>query len=287
VQQLQADWQKWQQETVAYTSHLQQQFNALTTQTQLEYEIARIPHIGDVPIQNGSGQPGMNETEQLHIRLAGADLSGRELSSRYLAHADLRGAQLVKAKLFMSDLSWTSLTGADLSDADLSGTNLTHADLRGANLSRANFLVADMHNAILIGANLLEARNLTAEQLHSAIYDGTTLIEEELLLASPFAQPVQQAIPLTPLSFTMSITEETAAVNNHSEPAEFVTSSIVEEPSIDPANARADEQVDTEASTPETPQPEASADEQSASAEATSADIEQIARDNMQDIHVN
>lgn len=288
VQQLQADWQKWQQETIAYTNRLQQDFNALTTQTKLEYEIAHIPRIEDVPIQNGSGPTGVSEVEQPQVHLAGADLSGRELSSRYFAHADLRGTQFVKTKLFMSDLSWSSLIGADLSEADLSGTNLTHADLRGANLSRANFLVADMHNAILIGANLLGAHNLTAEQLHSAIYDGSTLVDEELLLASPFAQPVQKAIPLTPLSLT-TITEETPAVSNsHSEPAEFVTSSIVEEPSMDTADAKADVQAHTETSIPETPHPEVSSQEpqeQSATAENSPANIEELTEDHSQDVH--
>jgi uncharacterized protein YjbI with pentapeptide repeats len=126
------------------------------------------------------------------IRLPGADLSGQELSSRYLVRANLQGTQLNKAKLFLSDCSWANFSHANLSEADLSGANLTQADLREADLRQTNFLVADMHHAILIGADLRQARNLSVEQLHSAVYDETTLIDDALRAMPAFAQSITQ-----------------------------------------------------------------------------------------------
>jgi uncharacterized protein YjbI with pentapeptide repeats len=99
----------------------------------------------------------------------------------------------------MADLSGALLTGANLTGADLSGANLAGADLRDATLTGANFLVADLHNANLTGTNLPGARNLTAQQIKGAIVNGTTPLETEAVITQPDPQPLQPAIPLSPL----------------------------------------------------------------------------------------
>jgi pentapeptide repeat protein len=147
----------------------------------LEHRLAYLPRVEDIPVPSDRGGRG----EQTSIyELYGhppsfyqANLSGRDLSHRYLRYADLREAQLADVNFYMADLSGACLTGANLSAANLAGANLTGADLRGSILTGANMLVTDLHKAILNGANLLGAHNLTIEQLNSAIYDGDTEID--------------------------------------------------------------------------------------------------------------
>ncbi|HET8840573.1 MAG TPA: pentapeptide repeat-containing protein [Ktedonobacteraceae bacterium] len=143
----------------------------------LEQELARLPRVEDVELP--FSQQGLRQQPEHWNPPAfyGVNLSGHDLSRRYMGRADLREANLIEANLYMADLSGAILTGANLERANLVGANLTGADLRGANLSGANLLVADMHEAILHGATLLNVNNLGQEQLQTAIYDSTTSID--------------------------------------------------------------------------------------------------------------
>ncbi|HET8853695.1 MAG TPA: pentapeptide repeat-containing protein, partial [Ktedonobacteraceae bacterium] len=173
--------QKWETTDVARLETLAKDYQAAATQLRLEHELARIPRIEDIPLStdaHGQTQPAIANWRPL--MLSQADLHKLDLSHRYLGHADLREAQLVGATLFMTNLSGANLSGADLSNADLSGTDLSGADLHDATLTGANLMVADLHNAVLTGANLLGVRNLTMQQLHSATYDSTTLLDAEI-----------------------------------------------------------------------------------------------------------
>jgi uncharacterized protein YjbI with pentapeptide repeats len=69
---------------------------------------------------------------------------------------------------------------ADLSGADLQRANLSYADATDANFRGANFKDANLKGTILRGADLREVRNLTREQLTSAIIDETTLLPDYL-----------------------------------------------------------------------------------------------------------
>ena len=178
VQEVKQSWQQWTEQDATRARLMEQQYQSITLRGSIEYELAHLPRTDDAAL------PLANEAhDQMRYaqaaRLGNADLTGRDLSRRYLRNADIRGACLVKANLYMADLSNASLVGADLSGADLAGANLSGADLRDAILSGANVLVADMNGAILTGANLKNARNLTMEQLNSAIYDRTTLHDVE------------------------------------------------------------------------------------------------------------
>jgi len=77
-------------------------------------------------------------------KLAGADLSGKEMVHSRLTRADLRGAKLDSS----------GLSGADLIDADLSGASLIEASLVNAQLAGADFSNAILKKADLSGADL-------------------------------------------------------------------------------------------------------------------------------------
>jgi uncharacterized protein YjbI with pentapeptide repeats len=147
----------------------------------LEHRLAYLPRVEDIPVPSNNG--GQREQTSIYEPYGHppsffqANLSGRDLSQRYLRHADLRETQLAGVNFYMADLTGACLTGANLSAANLAGANLTGADLRESILTGANLLVTDLHKAILNGANLLGAHNLTIEQLNSAIYDGDTQID--------------------------------------------------------------------------------------------------------------
>jgi uncharacterized protein YjbI with pentapeptide repeats len=73
------------------------------------------------------------------------------------------------------------LAGAFIRRVDLSGAILVGADFSGADCTNANFRGADFEGAILEGtilkgADLTGARNLTKQQILSAIIDDFTLL---------------------------------------------------------------------------------------------------------------
>jgi uncharacterized protein YjbI with pentapeptide repeats len=159
---------------------VQQEYQAALRQLKVDHELLRIMRVEETPLTtNSSGQQQPAFSNWRPLALQGADLRGHDLSHRYLGNANLREAQLSGATFFMANLSGASLAKANLAGADLSGVDFSGADLRDAVLSDTNLLVADLHHTNLTGANLLGARGLTAEQIHSALYDGTTLFDAD------------------------------------------------------------------------------------------------------------
>ncbi|GJD43019.1 hypothetical protein AFCDBAGC_0861 [Methylobacterium cerastii] len=67
----------------------------------------------------------------------------------------------------------TDLSNADLRDAELSG-----ADASNARFTRSNFEGARLVGTILRGADLTGAKNLTVEQLASAVIDARTVLPD-------------------------------------------------------------------------------------------------------------
>jgi Pentapeptide repeats (8 copies) len=98
-----------------------------------------------------------------------ADLSDVDLSFTILSDADLSGANLILADLSGADFSQADLFGANLSGANLSGANLSGANLILANLSGADLSFANLSGVDLSGANLCQAKEVTQEQLQSAL----------------------------------------------------------------------------------------------------------------------
>jgi hypothetical protein len=80
----------------------------------------------------------------------GADLMGKNLTSRRLCGADLRGAYLIAADLRGSDLSGVDLLGADFRDTRLDGADLskslyvTQPQLNAAQGNQATLLPPDL-----------------------------------------------------------------------------------------------------------------------------------------------
>ncbi len=178
VQQVQEAWQRWEAKDVERLARLT-----------LEQKLALLPRIEDVSVP--SNEPA--QVAQTHpygpygqpASFYKANLSGQDLSHRYLAGADLREAQLVNTNFYMADLAGACLTGANLAGASLTGANLVGADLRDAVLTDANMLVADLNGAILNGTNLLGAHNLSTEQMNSAIYNSQTQIDIDFDITLP------------------------------------------------------------------------------------------------------
>ena len=164
--------------------YAEKQKKARLEMTRVAYEIERLPRIEDTPIP-GKEQVNTQRGPFFPRSFQGLDLSGRNLSSRYLSQADLRNTRLSHANLFMADLSGACLRGADLAEADLTATNLSNADLSGANLAGAIMLVTDLKNAILVGANLQGAHQLTTEQIYTAVVDGTTQFDNDIEITLP------------------------------------------------------------------------------------------------------
>src|SRR6266852_719453 len=189
---------KWETTDDTRLETLAQDYQAAATKLRLEHELACIPRIEDTPlITDAHGQSRPTIINWRPTMLFQADLRKFDLSHSYLGHADLRKAQLVDATLFMTNLSGANLSGADLSNADLSGADLSGADLHDTTLTGANLMVADLHNAVLTGANLHGVRNLTTQQIHSAIYDSTTLLDAEIDATSASLQMVHSEIDMT------------------------------------------------------------------------------------------
>jgi uncharacterized protein YjbI with pentapeptide repeats len=81
---------------------------------------------------------------------------------------------------FVLDLSGAKVRRTNLSRANLTGANLSHADLTGANLRGANLAGAILTGTILRGADLSDVKNLTKEQIASAVVDDTTILPSNL-----------------------------------------------------------------------------------------------------------
>lgn len=82
-------------------------------------------------------------TENPDAKLAGVDLSGKEMVASVLTRADLKAAKLDSAglsgaELVDADLSNASLVGSYLVNARLAGAKFVGAVLRGADLSQVN-----------------------------------------------------------------------------------------------------------------------------------------------------
>jgi uncharacterized protein YjbI with pentapeptide repeats len=140
----------------------------------------------------------------LHVfALAGANLTGTELTvanfleakleradlgGANLRGADLRGANLRGANLAYTDLGDARLTGADLTGANLTGAQLNHAYLTGAGLWNANLTGADLWDAIITGAKLTNAdltkANLRKANLTKANLAGANLAYADLTRAN-------------------------------------------------------------------------------------------------------
>jgi uncharacterized protein YjbI with pentapeptide repeats len=76
------------------------------------------------------------------------------------------------------DIHGAFVRRTDLSGASLRGANMTGADATNAVFRGADFEGARLERTILRGADLTGAKNLTVEQLSSAIIDELTVLPD-------------------------------------------------------------------------------------------------------------
>jgi hypothetical protein len=209
VRQVEENRHSWEARDEKRIAAMSLEFQALMGKLNLEHALAKLPRIDETPLPSNENERYEQPFKNWQLpTFCGTDLSGRDLSNRYLVRADFREAQLTGTNFYMADLRGACLTGADLSGADLSGADLSGADLRSAILKGANFLVADMHSAILNGADLRGVRNLTVDQAYSAIFDNATQFDADF----------DATLPRIPsIRFTV-YTESTPLVSLHSSP---------------------------------------------------------------------
>lgn len=166
--------------------HFEERKRTIQATERVTYELTHLPRLEDTPlpprlqtVTTGS------DIHQLPRSFQDANLTGYDLSYRYLRYADLRNADLSHANLFMADLTGACLRDAKLTEADLSAANFTHADLTNADLTGANLLVTDLYDTLLVGASLLQTRNLTNEQVRGAIIDRNTRLDSGIDITLP------------------------------------------------------------------------------------------------------
>ncbi|MEP1444411.1 MAG: pentapeptide repeat-containing protein [Hyphomicrobiales bacterium] len=94
-----------------------------------------------------------------NTNLVGANFSHFNWQNTNFAYANMREALLSNSNLYDADFSLADLSGSDLSNSDLTSSDLSYANFAGADISSANFKHAD----------LTKARNLTIQQLETAI----------------------------------------------------------------------------------------------------------------------
>jgi hypothetical protein len=113
-----------------------------------------------------------------HTMMSGLDLCKAYIPGVFLRNANLCCANLNGVSLFGAIINCASLNGANLNSAVLCGASLFGVSLNGANLISADIsgarLGVDMTGQV---TNLLDARNLTVEQLRMIDY-----LDEETIL---------------------------------------------------------------------------------------------------------
>ncbi len=114
-----------------------------------------------------------------YANLRETDLSYANLRGAILVNANLKGSNLNNADLSYADLRWTDISEANLSQATLINVNFQATDFKGANLNGAIFcdVIYNANPYVTPDvADLSTARNLTHEQLGSAITDRNIIL---------------------------------------------------------------------------------------------------------------
>jgi len=245
-QQLQQAWKHWVTQDTIQATALSQEYRAALEQLKVDHELQRVMRVEEIPLTtNANGQQKPTFSNWRPMMLQGADLSGRDLSHRYLGYANLREARLTGATFFMANLSGADFAKANLANADLSGADLSGADFRDAILTDTNLLVADLNRANLTGANLLGAKGITRDQIHSAIYDTTTLFDTDFDL-TPTSHRITNTGKRTTADATLSRIEAVSPVQSSS----TTTAAPVETPSLKPETPAPEVEAATDTAAP-------------------------------------
>ncbi|WP_433324822.1 TIR domain-containing protein [Spirillospora sp. CA-294931] len=132
--------------------------------------------------------------------LRGARLAGEDLSYRDLQEVDLTGADLTDAQLVGVNLSRATLRDASLAGARLDEARLTGADLRGADLSRARLARADLRDVAVEGSRWTRAA-LISSNIPDRIAQAPELYEAAIAPGRPVEIQVAPAAVGVPYGF--------------------------------------------------------------------------------------
>jgi uncharacterized protein YjbI with pentapeptide repeats len=106
--------------------------------------------------------------------LQNADLSGEDISFKYLMNVDFENADLSNCNLQFAFLLGANLKNANLADSDLSGAILQGCNLEGANLSNCNLTWSTINYA-----NLKDA-DLSGSDLRCALLSDAVLVNANM-----------------------------------------------------------------------------------------------------------
>jgi hypothetical protein len=125
------------------------------------------------------------------------DLRGTDLRSADLIRVNLQGAYLHEANLGEAYLNEAHLEGAYLTDTNLreaylDGAHLEGAYLNDAHLERATLDGTHLGEAHLVRAHLKEARDLTQEQINSAIGERETTLPDDLVRPGAWSKSYEE-----------------------------------------------------------------------------------------------
>jgi hypothetical protein len=167
-------------------------------QTESPGPIVVIPtYPGKTPVvASGSGPDGSNDpllTQKIlqKVTLAGAEMSGTDLTQAEISEVDFGSAVLNQVKFSKAVILYSGFVGADLHNTDFAqarvvGSDFTNAKFKNINFVRANLSASDFSNtsfstvditdANLSDARLENARELTYKQLKNAVINRFTTL---------------------------------------------------------------------------------------------------------------
>ncbi|WP_377476197.1 MAG: pentapeptide repeat-containing protein [Microcoleus anatoxicus] len=134
----------------------------------------------------------LGEADLGGVKLNSANLVDTTFTDAYLGTAKLNNAKLNNADLSNADLSNADLSDADLSNVKLPNTNLRRANLKGTNFKQAILSDSDIGNANIEGANLANA-DLTNTYLGDAKIGGANIANANLSNAKDLTQEQLQS----------------------------------------------------------------------------------------------
>jgi uncharacterized protein YjbI with pentapeptide repeats len=129
---------------------------------------------GSADLSNGEFvETFFTSTDLAGANLSGSDMSLAELSNARLAGADLAGTVLEKAAGSRVDFSGANMAGANLTAAEFSRSNFQRANLVGVDFTNSELNRSDFTEADLTGAIMAKAE-LARIVMTSAVISGVT-----------------------------------------------------------------------------------------------------------------
>src|SRR5439155_18105712 len=165
--------------------------------------------------------PKKDDNGSLHrVEMQNVDISGANLENANLEGAIFWGSNFRNVILTRSNLRGADLGGVDFTDASLEMADLEKAFLwpssfvepkRASIFDRTRLAGANLTGAHLEAAILIEASDLTGDQLHQAIINENTRLPRGITVPTKIETPQQDSLPKTP---SVTIEQQTKGDNS-------------------------------------------------------------------------